>query len=88
MCLHAGVDVDKVWKSIKEITAKTFVCLQPWLELRYRHVYQGEQQQQVSRCFQFLGLDILLDSDDKCWLLEVNSNPSLRVDYFDCQVTF
>ncbi|KAL8269627.1 hypothetical protein Esti_006447 [Eimeria stiedai] len=80
-----GVNVDKVWQSIKNITVKTFVCLQPWLNLRYRHVYRGARQQETSRCFQFLGLDILLDEDDKCWLLEVNSNPSLRIDYFDSQ---
>ncbi|KAL8427380.1 hypothetical protein Efla_006411 [Eimeria flavescens] len=80
-----GVNVEKVWQSIKDITVKTFVCLQPWLELRYRHVYRGARQHEPSRCFQFLGLDILLDEDDKCWLLEVNSNPSLRVDYFDSQ---
>ncbi|KAL8450495.1 hypothetical protein Emag_003162 [Eimeria magna] len=80
-----GVNVEKVWQSIKDITVKTFVSLQPWLNLRYRHVYRGARQHEPSRCFQFLGLDILLDENDKCWLLEVNSNPSLRIDYFDSQ---
>ena len=31
--------------------------------------------------FQILGFDILLLSDGKPMLLEVNSNPSLRIDY-------
>ncbi|PFH32897.1 Tubulin-tyrosine ligase family protein [Besnoitia besnoiti] len=77
-----GVNIANVWDQIKSITARTVVCLYPWLNLRYRHVYKGRESE-PSRCFQLLGFDILLDADEKCWLLEVNSNPSLRIDYFD-----
>lgn len=31
------------------------------------------------RCFQILGLDILVDENLQCWLMEVNANPSLNV---------
>ena len=31
------------------------------------------------RCFQVLGLDILIDDNWHVWLLEVNANPSLNV---------
>ncbi|CBZ52116.1 putative tubulin-tyrosine ligase family protein [Neospora caninum Liverpool] len=77
-----GVNIVNVWDQIKSITARTVVCLYPWLNLRYRHVYKVKDTE-PSRCFQLLGLDILLDTHEKCWLLEVNSNPSLRIDYFD-----
>jgi len=26
-----------------------------------------------------LGLDVLIDEDYKCWLMEINANPSLNV---------
>jgi hypothetical protein len=34
-----------------------------------------------SRCFQIFGFDVMIDADGRPWLLEINSNPSLRIDY-------
>ena len=31
------------------------------------------------KCFHVLGVDILVDENGDCWLLEINSNPSLNV---------
>lgn len=45
----------------------------------FKAVFQAKTDQ--AKCFHILGFDILLDSDAKPWLLEINGNPSLNIDH-------
>jgi len=32
-----------------------------------------------AKCFQILGIDILVDKKNNAWLMEINANPSLNM---------
>lgn len=70
---YPDVDVDSLWKQINGIIVKTLISVQePINKLVEKHLktpYNG---------FELLGFDIMLDSNFKPWLLEVNISPSLK----------
>lgn len=43
------------------------------------HCFISPNDDDNPRCFQILGLDILVDEELNPWLMEVNANPSLNV---------
>ena len=68
-------------RQIEDLAAKTVVALEPYLRNAYSCSMGGDLQN--PRCFQILGLDILMDEQWNCWLMEVNANPSLNM--YTCQ---
>ena len=70
-------DVRLLKKQIDELAAKTVIALEPYLKNAYHCFISSDHQN--PRCFQVLGLDILIDDNWNCWLMEVNANPSLNV---------
>ena len=61
-----GIDFDSViWPQVKDIIVKVFICCQN--DIPY-----------CPSTFEMFGFDVIIDSNLKCWLLEINSSPSLE----------
>nr|XP_045009690.1 tubulin polyglutamylase TTLL11 isoform X2 [Jaculus jaculus] len=74
-----GVDIKKVWSDIISLVIKTVIALTPELKVYYQlDIPTGRPG---PTCFQILGFDILLMKNLKPMLLEVNANPSMRIEH-------
>lgn len=64
-----------LWSRIYDVILKTVLAGE-------HHVLQAMKKNAMHRtnCFEILGFDVLIDSDLKPWLLEVNLSPSLATD--------
>ncbi|KAF6328345.1 tubulin tyrosine ligase like 11 [Rhinolophus ferrumequinum] len=74
-----GVDIKKVWSDIISLVIKTVIALTPELKVFYQLVIPAGRPGPT--CFQILGFDILLMKNLKPILLEVNANPSMRIEH-------
>ena len=60
---------------IHAICVKTLIAAQPHICSRY-----GQRFRRRNACFEVFGFDVLLDAAGAAHLLEINCNPSMRVD--------
>ncbi|NXH03251.1 TTL11 polyglutamylase, partial [Loxia leucoptera] len=74
-----GADVKKLWSDIISLVIKTIIALTPELKVYYQSDIPAGKPGPT--CFQILGFDILLMKDLKPVLLEVNANPSMRIEH-------
>lgn len=77
-CRHleqVGIDMNLLWSRIYDVIIKTILCGENYVQLAMKK--NGTHR---TNCFEILGFDILVDSDLKPWLLEVNLSPSLACD--------
>ncbi|XP_033108275.1 tubulin polyglutamylase TTLL11-like [Anneissia japonica] len=74
-----GVNTDQLWGKIEAIVVKTITSLLPDLKVCYE--LEIPSKRPGPSCFQILGFDILITEGLEPILLEVNANPSLRLDY-------
>ncbi|KAF4650916.1 Tubulin polyglutamylase ttll7, partial [Perkinsus chesapeaki] len=76
--LLATLDVnpDRFWDDTRRICSLTIDAMEPFLT----EAEECVTVQDGPGAFHILGFDLMLDEDRELWLLEVNTNPSLRVD--------
>lgn len=72
-----GKDVRHLMRQIAQVTALTIIGIEPYLKNAYHCFISGDNSN--TKCFQILGLDVLIDENLNAWLIEVNANPSLNV---------
>ncbi|XP_053137914.1 tubulin polyglutamylase TTLL11 [Hemicordylus capensis] len=75
----SGVDIRKVWSDIISLVIKTVIAMVPELKVYYQSDIPARKPGPA--CFQILGFDILLMKNLKPILLEVNANPSMKIEH-------
>eukprot|EP00672_Neobodo_designis_P019038 CAMPEP_0174826734 /NCGR_PEP_ID=MMETSP1114-20130205/174_1 /TAXON_ID=312471 /ORGANISM="Neobodo designis, Strain CCAP 1951/1" /LENGTH=618 /DNA_ID=CAMNT_0016060293 /DNA_START=45 /DNA_END=1901 /DNA_ORIENTATION=- len=71
-------DEEELWERITELVGKTLGAIAPHILATTGEI--PGQTRYLTRCFQLLGFDVLVDRDMRPHLLEINNHPSLQTD--------
>lgn len=77
-----GIDIEKVKENIHYTCRRVMEIYGPLIEHQTVALANRVTDTIQGKPFQILGLDLLIDSKLKAWVLEVNDHPSLNI-YFD-----
>ena len=75
-----GIDVDKMWSNIIYVIVASILSVHHQLARAYKAaIPEGSTlHTPSSTCFEILGFDVLLDANQRAWLIEVNHAPSFK----------
>lgn len=73
---NEGYDVAELWANIDDVIIKTILSALPMLKHNYNASFPSHDM--IQACFEILGMDILIDSKMKPYILEVNHSPSFH----------
>ena len=70
-----GIDTDLFWSRIYDLILKSIIAGES-------HVFNAIKKTCIHRtnCFEVFGYDVMIDSNLKPWLVEINLSPSLACD--------
>jgi len=83
---HYGEDKAGIlWKEIQSLCLKTILAVLPIVQREYRQTFPAKMRDnpgevERSRCFQILGVDVMVDRRLRPWLVECNIMPSYATD--------
>lgn len=66
-------------KEIVKLNQFLLLALKPFL--RYFSRCKYPKNIEYAKNFHIIGVDVLIDEDGKCWLMEINANPSLNIEF-------
>ncbi|UJR37288.1 hypothetical protein I4U23_029997 [Adineta vaga] len=78
--IYGNDKIERTKSLIRELINRTMLAVVPELRVEYEFQLPLKKNPNIS-CFQIIGFDIILDNQVKPILLEVNANPSLRIDF-------
>lgn len=82
--INEKVSFEDVWSDIRDVIVKSVITIEDQTNKKIRDLYKLSTSNKINlnnNCmYELYGYDVLLDSNFKPWLMEVNLNPSLNTD--------